>query len=75
MSDVIYVSAAGDMLDRIAWRHYGFQAGTVEAVLEANPRLSAWPPVLPEGVRIILPEIARPRGTPPKIRLWDEPAP
>jgi len=69
---VAYVTGQNDMLDLIVWRHYGFQQGAVEAVLEANPRLSAHPAVLPEGVTITLPEIARPRGAPPKIRLWDD---
>jgi len=69
---VEYTTAQGEMLDLIVWRYYGFQQGAVEAVLEANPRLSARPALLPDGVTITLPEIARPRGTPPKIRLWDD---
>ncbi|RIA47749.1 tail protein X [Dichotomicrobium thermohalophilum] len=67
------VTGQNDMLDLIVWRHYGFQQRAVEAGPDANPPLSARPPMLPEGVTITLPEIARPRGTPPKIRLWDVP--
>lgn len=67
-----YVTREGEMLDELAWRHYGFTEGAVEAIFEANPRLSAWGPLLPGGVRIILPDLDAPRTTPPKLRLWDE---
>lgn len=69
---VDYVTREGEMLDEIGWRHYGFQEGAVEAILAANPRLSGQGPVLPGGVRITLPDLAAPRGTPPKVRLWDD---
>jgi phage tail protein X len=59
------------MLDLICWRHYGFQTGTVEAVLAANHGVSEQPPILPEGLVIQLPDLPRPRATPPAVRLWD----
>lgn len=60
----------GDMIDAVAWNHYGFHAGTVEAVLEANPRLAQMPPVLDGGLQIILPEIAAP-ATDTTVKLYD----
>lgn len=30
----------GETLDALCWRHYGSTAGTVEAVLDANPGLA-----------------------------------
>ncbi len=67
-----YVTKQNDMLDLIAWRHYGFQAGTVEAILEANRELSALPCVLPAGLTILLPEIAPvTQQRPAAVRLWD----
>ena len=38
-----YTSTGGEMIDQIAWRHYGHQLGATEAVLAANPGLSAQP--------------------------------
>jgi phage tail protein X len=58
------------MLDLICWRHYGFQTGTAEAVLAANYGLSEQPPVLPQGLTIILPDLPRPRAIPTPVRLW-----
>jgi phage tail protein X len=66
-----YITRAGDMLDLICWRHYGFHAGTAEAVLAANYGLSERPPVLPSGLTITLPDLPQPRATPPAVRLWD----
>lgn len=67
-----YVTEAGDQLDLIAWRHYGYHTGTVEAILEANRDLSQHPPVLPAGLLISLPDLPkaaeRRTGT---VRLWD----
>lgn len=68
-----YVTREGDMLDDIAWRHYGYHAGTVEAILEANRDLSAHPPMLPAGLIITLPDMpAAAERSPKVVRLWDE---
>jgi phage tail protein X len=53
-----YTTQEGDILDDICERHYGFHAGTVEAVFVANQNLSALPPILPAGIVIQLPEIS-----------------
>jgi len=67
---VIYVTKAGDRLDRICRRTYGHLSGTVEAVLAANPGLSGQPAVLPEGVGIELPTLPEVRRAPKKVALW-----
>jgi phage tail protein X len=67
----LYTTRAGDMLDLICWRHYGFHAGTAEAVLSVNYGLSGRPPVLPPGLTIILPDLLQPHATPPAVRLWE----
>lgn len=51
----LYTTEAGDMVDHICWRFYGREVGPTEAVYDANPGLTAYGPVLPEGVAIILP--------------------
>lgn len=58
------------MVDWICWKHYGRQAGAVEAVLDANPGLAKLGPVLPAGMIIELPVLPDPsrNGT---VRLWD----
>ena len=66
-----YTTRAGEMLDLICWRHYGFQPGTAEAVLAANYGLSERPPVLPAGLTIVLPDLPQPRAAPPAVRLWN----
>ena len=57
---VRYRTRDGDSLDAVCWRHYGRQAGAVEAVLEANPGLSEVGPVLPAGFVLGLPDLPRP---------------
>jgi phage tail protein X len=70
----LYLTAEGDTLDWLCWRHYGRTAGTVEAVLSANPGLAHQGPELPAGLFVWLPEVpAAPEATAP--RLWDESAP
>lgn len=67
----IYRTSDGDMVDRICWGYYdnGQQALAVERVLEANPGLAAYGPVLPAGVDITLPDLPQPETT-PIIRIW-----
>lgn len=68
-----YTTRDGDMLDSIAWRHYGYHAGTVEAILEANRDLSQHPPMLPGGLVIVLPDMPKAAEQRPRVvRLWDE---
>ncbi len=58
-SDLYYVSSDGDVLDAIVAAHYGDTLdGKVEAVLAANPGLSALSAVLDAGVRIALPDLS-----------------
>lgn len=64
------VTVAGDMLDLIAFRHYGYSSGAVEAMLEANYGLADKPPVLPAGIVVVLPDIAPAPARQP-VRLWD----
>lgn len=56
MSDT-YITQEDDVLDAIAYRHYGRHQGTTEAVLKANRGLASYGLVLPAGLAIILPEI------------------
>jgi phage tail protein X len=66
-----YSTSDGDMVDEIAFKHYGTTAGrVVEQLLDANPGLADRGPVLPAGVVIALPDIdvtAKAIGT----KLWD----
>lgn len=67
----IYQCKDGDTVDFVAWKFYG---GTdnrvVEQVLEANPGLADKGAILPAGLEIILPEIAKPT-TQAGVKLWD----
>jgi len=66
-----YRTSDGDMLDWICWRHYGRSAGTVEAVLEANPKLADLGPVYEAGLLITLPDLPEGVDAEPLVRLWD----
>jgi phage tail protein X len=66
-----YVTSEGDQVDDIAARYYGSTSNlVVEQVLEANPGLADYGPTLPAGLRLVLPDIARPAQT-QGVRLWD----
>lgn len=63
-------SESGDSVDRIVWAHYGRTSSRlVERVLEANPGLADRGPVLPAGVRILLPVFDDPARV-ETVRLW-----
>ena len=64
-----HVTVDGDMVDAVCRAHYGPRQGVTEKVLAANPGLAAMGPVLPAGVRILLPDLPPP--DPPQARLWD----
>lgn len=66
-----YVTSEGDQVDAIAASYYGSTANRVaEQVLEANPGLAEYGPQLPAGLRITLPDIAKPAQQ-QGVRLWD----
>lgn len=60
-----------DTVDALCWRHYGRTAGVAELVLDANPGLADYGPVLPQGLTVILPDA--PDVTPERqvVNLWD----
>lgn len=67
-----YSSRAGDVVDDIAFRHYGeLNPAMLRRVFEANPGLADRGAVLPAGVRIVLPEISQPSATVEAVQLWD----
>lgn len=67
-----YVTAQGDVLDRICFNRYGTEQGTVELALAANPGLAARGAILPPGLTIILPPLPeRQARRAQAVRLWD----
>lgn len=62
---------AGDVLDALCYAEYGTEHGTTEAVLAANPHLAIQPAVLPAGVVIYFPPIAKPSPVVQTVQLWD----
>lgn len=66
-----YITNDGDSADEIAWKHYGRQdQQVVEQLLEANPGLADYGPILPANVRVELPEAVKPTVI-PGVKLWD----
>ena len=48
----------GERWDMLAWRYYG-NAMSGETIIAANPDVPIWP-VLPSGVRILIPVLEQP---------------
>jgi phage tail protein X len=65
-----YLSREGDSVDEICWRHYGHSQQTTEIVLAANRDLARYGPLLPAGVKILLPDIPPTQQT-TLVRIWD----
>ena len=58
-----------EALDALCRRVYGDESGYVEAVLDANPGLTA--AILPAGTVIVLPDLAPPDAADvPVVTLW-----
>nr|WP_298095964.1 tail protein X [uncultured Shinella sp.] len=53
----IHITSDGEMADEIAWRAYGDRPEGLIALLEANPILARSPPMLPAGLRLVLPDL------------------
>ena len=66
-----YITKAGDTVDFITWKHYGYTNKlAVEQVLDANPGLADRGPILPHSVRIELPDLKQ-QAIQKRPRLWD----
>jgi phage tail protein X len=71
-SPCTYRTVHGDMVDAIAWKHYGSETALVD-ILAANPHLADLGPILPGGILITLPKITADQATTGSttIKLWD----
>ncbi|WP_282338492.1 tail protein X [Pseudomonas sp. PS02288] len=61
----------GETVDALCWRVYGRTAAVTEAVLEANPGLADYGPVLPIGLLVTLPDAAPQAEQTEVVNLWD----
>ncbi len=68
MNQLTYRTKEGDVIDAIAFSHYGTETMTLE-ILKANPLLGSYGDTLPAGLLLVLPDM-----TPPPvvstIELW-----
>jgi phage tail protein X len=62
-------SQAGEVLDALCLRELGAEHHAA-AVLDLNPGLAAFGPILPAGAGILLPETVTPDTAAPTVRLW-----
>lgn len=66
-----YNTRDGDVVDRIAYAHYGEQSPAIlRAVFDANPGLAGRGPVLPAAIAITLPDVQRPATERKGVSLW-----
>ena len=64
-------TSQGDVLDALIWRKADLGADALPAVLEANPGLADFGPILPFGTQVVVPDL---RPAPPRlplVQLWD----
>ena len=60
-----------DTVDALCWRFYGRTAGVTEAVLEANPGLADYGPILPHGLVVNMPEVQTSAPQRQMVNLWN----
>ena len=60
-----------ETVDTLCWRHYGRTAGVTEAVLEANPGLADYGPILPQGLAVQMPKAQTAAPKRQMVNLWD----
>jgi len=65
------IANQGDTVDAICWRYYGRTAGVTEAVLDANPGLTDFGPIIPHGTQVTLPDAAPQAEQRQVVNLWD----
>lgn len=64
-------SRPNDTVDLIAMRHAArADAAAVAAILEANPGLADYGPALPEGVRVLIPDLPAEAPIAARQSLW-----
>ncbi|WP_337186681.1 tail protein X [Phenylobacterium sp.] len=66
----------GEPIDRLVWRVTGRGSPAIEAVLAANPGLAARGQALPEGLDVVIPDLAEAPADgaadpAAMIQLWD----
>ncbi|MET0322544.1 MAG: tail protein X [Duganella sp.] len=64
-------SQQNDTVDALCWRHLGRTAGMVEQVLELNPGLADYGPLLPSGIEVTMPAAPAKKPNAPLLQLWD----
>ncbi len=69
MAQITIKTIGGEMLDAITHKHYHGRPGITEKVLNANPGLAKLGPVLPAGIKIILPVLPDTKAG--VLQLWD----
>jgi phage tail protein X len=67
-----YRTRDGDVVDDVAFRHYGVESSAVlRAVFEANPGLAGRGAILPRDVVIELPDLDVKADPVREVSLWD----
>lgn len=64
-----YVTKQGDSVDLIAFERFGTSSGTTERILDANPGLADYGPILPMGLVIKIP-VPTKADRAPGINIW-----
>lgn len=65
------ITHQGDTVDALVYRHFGSTQGVVEQVLEMNPGLADYGPILPHGLKVSVPDPQTQQTTVSLLKLWD----
>ncbi|MFJ3050847.1 tail protein X [Pseudomonas nitroreducens] len=60
-----------DTVEALCWQYYGRTGNVTEAVLEANPGLADYGPILPQGIEVTMPDAQNTAPTQQVVNLWD----
>ncbi|KAF1072707.1 MAG: hypothetical protein GAK45_00142 [Pseudomonas citronellolis] len=60
-----------DTVEALCWRYYGRTVGVTEAVLDANPGLADYGPILPQGLEVTMPDAQNTAPTQQVVNLWE----
>lgn len=69
--DLRLTALQGDTLDLLIWRDAGLGTADLARVMDANPGIADFGPILPAGTTVIIPSKDRAPKQRPILQLWD----
>lgn len=67
----VAITLKDQTLDEIVYQAYGLNPQMLGQVKAANPHLASYPPHLPAGLFVQLPDLSKTPNTVKTVNLWD----